>query len=135
MDIQELRDSNKSWQQDFVSEDGNYVSNCAICHCDFIGHKRRVVCRECQEKLAEKRPPNIIRVVKRTPPEGSFYRSIEQAFHDFWNKATGYNLQDVRIIIDDSPFYNHHKHPPIIIVGEYKEEGTIMSNTAVQQGY
>ena len=27
-----------------------YMNDCCLCHCRFIGHKRRVVCRVCVSK-------------------------------------------------------------------------------------
>ena len=35
------------WTEDFEHENGNYHCRCEICRADFIGHKRRVVCRSC----------------------------------------------------------------------------------------
>ena len=38
---------NKCWPEDFEHENGNYFCNCIKCKEMFIGHKRRVVCKEC----------------------------------------------------------------------------------------
>lgn len=35
------------WVEDFEHENGNYHQKCYNCEADFIGHKRRIVCREC----------------------------------------------------------------------------------------
>ncbi len=35
------------WPEDSHLENGNYWCKCVTCEADFIGHKRRVVCREC----------------------------------------------------------------------------------------
>ena len=43
----ELADSKRSWIDDFKFENGNYYNSCVFCKELFIGHKRRVVCREC----------------------------------------------------------------------------------------
>ena len=37
----------KDWNEDFEHENGNYFNKCCHCKCDFIGHKRRVICKEC----------------------------------------------------------------------------------------
>jgi hypothetical protein len=36
-----------NWVEDFSHENGNYLNNCISCKKDFIGHKRRVVCKVC----------------------------------------------------------------------------------------
>ena len=35
------------WFEDFEHDNGNYHQKCFNCEADFIGHKRRIVCREC----------------------------------------------------------------------------------------
>ena len=40
-----------NWTEDFEHENGNYVCKCTICGELFLGHKRRVVCKECFEKM------------------------------------------------------------------------------------
>lgn len=37
----------KNWIDDFKFENGNYYNNCVFCKELFIGHKRRVACRQC----------------------------------------------------------------------------------------
>jgi len=39
------------WVSDFEHENGRYQNRCSICHCLFIGHKRRIVCKSCDEKF------------------------------------------------------------------------------------
>jgi len=51
----EIKNSPKSWMEDFSHENGNYMNHCIFCESDFIGHKRRVVCKECwQQKTVDK---------------------------------------------------------------------------------
>ena len=38
------------WEEDFSHENGNYECHCCICGRTFIGHKRRVTCRACDNK-------------------------------------------------------------------------------------
>lgn len=45
--ITPLLNSPKNWPEDFPHENGNYHCHCCICGSYFIGHKRRVVCKEC----------------------------------------------------------------------------------------
>jgi hypothetical protein len=40
--------SPKNWIEDYPHENGNYVNKCIQCGEFFLGHKRRVICRECQ---------------------------------------------------------------------------------------
>lgn len=37
----------RSWPEDFGSENGNYVCQCCKCELLFTGHKRRVICKVC----------------------------------------------------------------------------------------
>jgi hypothetical protein len=48
--IKNLRESKKSWKEDFKHENGNYLNVCVQCNDEFLGHKRRVICKECQDK-------------------------------------------------------------------------------------
>lgn len=47
---------NKDWQKDFELENGNYMNNCIECNCEFMGHKRRVVCHECTYPIRDGQP-------------------------------------------------------------------------------
>ncbi len=42
------------WPEDASHENGNYHCMCMGCGSDFIGHKRRVVCRKCAKSDEEK---------------------------------------------------------------------------------
>lgn len=35
------------WPEDFSHENGNYWCICSLCHANFTGHKRRLVCKAC----------------------------------------------------------------------------------------
>lgn len=37
----------KDWPEDFSHENGNYQCLCSSCGGTFIGHKRRMTCKEC----------------------------------------------------------------------------------------
>ena len=37
----------KNWDEDAAHENGNYQCLCARCNSVFMGHKRRVVCKQC----------------------------------------------------------------------------------------
>ncbi len=39
--------SDGDWTEDFSHENGNYINACIVCKNEFMGHKRRVVCRVC----------------------------------------------------------------------------------------
>lgn len=46
-----LDEQKRNWPEDFIHENGNYLNICVFCKHDFLGHKRRVVCKSCfQEK-------------------------------------------------------------------------------------
>jgi hypothetical protein len=35
------------WPEDAPHENGQYFNRCLSCDADFIGHKRRHICRKC----------------------------------------------------------------------------------------
>jgi hypothetical protein len=37
----------RTWHEDEGHENGNYFCNCIECGRQFIGHKRRVICKSC----------------------------------------------------------------------------------------
>ena len=39
----------KNWDEDKDQENGNYMNKCIYCKSFFMGHKRRVVCKECSK--------------------------------------------------------------------------------------
>lgn len=42
------------WLEDCKHENGNYFNKCCSCSYDFIGHKRRNVCRKCHYEAKAK---------------------------------------------------------------------------------
>lgn len=46
----------RDWHEDASHENGNYWNECGTCHGMFIGHKRRVLCRECATASSEPLP-------------------------------------------------------------------------------
>ena len=40
-------DASNDWPEDSPHENGNYCNKCLACDADFIGHKRRHICRKC----------------------------------------------------------------------------------------
>lgn len=42
------------YKEDFSHENGNYSNICTYCHQEFLGHKRRVVCKKCLNKALKK---------------------------------------------------------------------------------
>lgn len=43
----------RSWPEDFDHENGCYERVCGYCSRQFLGHKRRVVCKACDRALME----------------------------------------------------------------------------------
>ena len=39
----------KDYPEDFEHENGNYWNECIRCHTSFVGHKRRPLCKVCNE--------------------------------------------------------------------------------------
>lgn len=42
--------SPKNWTEDFDQENGCYINICPACNHEFMGHKRRYYCKECEPK-------------------------------------------------------------------------------------
>ncbi len=42
------------WHEDFGHENGNYRNKCVVCGVDFLGYKRRCVCKVCHLKFVDK---------------------------------------------------------------------------------
>lgn len=71
----------KDWPED--ARDGGkglYLCRCADCNGQFMGYKRRVICKECHKEAA-----------KPTKPRPQFYAMCFPALQDI-AKAKGYNL-------------------------------------------
>lgn len=53
---------NRNWTEDFTHENGNYQNICIKCNHEFIGYKRRQVCKVCstesKEAVEAKNPQN-----------------------------------------------------------------------------
>lgn len=41
-------ESERSFKEDYEHENGQYINICSYCEKEFMGHKRRVVCKSCQ---------------------------------------------------------------------------------------
>ena len=40
-------ETQRNWTEDYNQENGQYLNKCCLCEKQFIGHKRRPVCKEC----------------------------------------------------------------------------------------
>jgi hypothetical protein len=56
-----IRAHSPDWWEDRTHENGNYDNICNRCKCRFVGHKRRVLCRQCFMSM---KPPLSIRTPK-----------------------------------------------------------------------
>lgn len=39
----------RDWKEDAALENGNYFNTCGCCGEQFLGHKRRTVCKVCDQ--------------------------------------------------------------------------------------
>lgn len=39
-----------NWTEDYSHENGNYLCKCFQCNENFVGHKRRIICKKCFDK-------------------------------------------------------------------------------------
>ena len=44
--------SARDWTDDAAHENGSYWCKCYQCGQSFIGHKRRVMCKQCNDRIA-----------------------------------------------------------------------------------
>lgn len=44
----------KCWTEDFHLENGNQMNICVVCNEQFLGHKRRFICRWCAKRESQK---------------------------------------------------------------------------------
>lgn len=42
-------DNPRNWSEDFSHENGNYINTCCFCKLEFIGHKRKIICKRCHD--------------------------------------------------------------------------------------
>jgi hypothetical protein len=64
--------SKRNWYEDYELENGKYYGYCSVCSNEFLGHKRRVICRDCFIKGKE---PEV------KPMDGSDAASCEKCCH------------------------------------------------------
>jgi len=38
------------WEEDLQYENGNYFNACVVCGLQFVGHKRRAICKRCFQR-------------------------------------------------------------------------------------
>lgn len=50
-----LRDSEHSWKEDYPDENGKHHHTCQQCGAQFIGHKRRMICKVCSDRAQSER--------------------------------------------------------------------------------
>jgi len=48
--IDNYKPTKKDYSEDFKLENGNYNCHCVECGKIFVGHKRRVICKECENE-------------------------------------------------------------------------------------
>lgn len=46
-------EENRSFPEDYHLENGNYCNMCIDCLKEFVGHKRRILCKICENKHKE----------------------------------------------------------------------------------
>ena len=51
--LKDTTEDERSWVEDREHENGNYYNLCGHCGRQFIGHKRRVVCKSCATLVPE----------------------------------------------------------------------------------
>lgn len=58
----------RDWTEDFSHENGNYQNVCCKCASHFMGHKRRVICKQCAAPA-----PAVGELVARLREEAEFH--------------------------------------------------------------
>ena len=52
-------DAPQNWTEDYTHENGKYMNICTFCERKFFGHKRRVVCKLCDQPMTDERKKAI----------------------------------------------------------------------------
>lgn len=118
---EESNDDEHDYPEDFSHENGNYSNTCYKCNVMFTGHKRRVVCKKCnnpdlpQPTLpAEKRPLLVVlaygntRVVWQEMQDLGYFAAYgtPPRHADGWRIASKdehlHGIRDIDIYIHDS---------------------------------
>lgn len=62
----------KDWPEDFGLENGNYWHKCPACAEGFTGHKRRLKCKECSNKIDPEAEKMADKVIQKSRKGGKF---------------------------------------------------------------
>lgn len=54
--------SGRDWVEDFTFENCDYYNRCVICGEIFVGHKWRVCCKVCHDKLPDESGAEVVRI-------------------------------------------------------------------------
>jgi hypothetical protein len=49
--LESLYNSDRSFPEDYKLENGNYMCICIYCKLQFIGYKRKFVCKKCEKLM------------------------------------------------------------------------------------
>jgi hypothetical protein len=41
----------RNWEEDYILENGKYLNQCLNCQSVVYGHKRRMICKLCENEL------------------------------------------------------------------------------------
>lgn len=69
--------ADRDWPEDFAMENGNYMCRCCLCKETFAGHKRRIICKLCDQPNAKAAPE---------PEQGE---AVEVVVHMYQHEETG----------------------------------------------
>jgi hypothetical protein len=78
--LQDILNSNRNWTEDYTHENGKYVNFCTICGEPFMGHKRRVVCKECDRHNEEN---NKLKAINKNIITGTQHTVLSFKLSDF----------------------------------------------------
>jgi hypothetical protein len=76
--------SPRNWTEDYSLENGNYTCFCMTCKNTFIGYKRRVMCKECNDlqeclEIVDKKSYTIEEIEKAIDDLGFIYDNVKEA--------------------------------------------------------
>ena len=85
--------ADRDWPEDFAHENGNYLCLCCLCKETFAGHKRRIVCKLCDQPNAKAAPE---------PVQG-------EAVEPFaWAEFDGEGVYDLRLYENNEDFHQEY---------------------------
>ena len=89
----------KDWQEDWHHENGQYYCRCVHCKEQFIGYKRRVVCKECSTNLEKASTMMSDKGYEEGSLDNPTFKETQARHHALW-KTNRMNEELIQRLVD-----------------------------------